>query len=167
MVWLARRLLMVVLTLTGGAAATVSANDQAPPQAAPYAQSTAAYKDYMLQCAGCHRFDGKGAPSRGVPSFRQSIGLLTRLPAGREYMIRVPGAAQSQLTNAELANVLNWVVATYSPGQLPRDFKAFTASEVGAVRPYRFNDVAPVRRRLTEELKAQGHELAPYTFGSN
>ena len=77
-----------------------------------YLQSSQAFKDYMLQCAGCHRYDGQGLTHRGIPNFNQSIGLFTRLPAGRDYMIRVPGASQSQLDNADLARVLNWIVAT-------------------------------------------------------
>jgi len=129
------------------------------------AQSTAAYKDYMLQCAGCHRFDGGGAARRGVPSFRGSIGLLADTPAGRDYMVRVPGAAQSQLSDAELANVLNWAVLTYGPA-VP-DFQAFTAAEVGAARPHRFNDVARVRRELAGQLARKGRVLAPYTYGMN
>ncbi|TEA76893.1 cytochrome C [Allopusillimonas ginsengisoli] len=129
--------------------------------------STAAYKDYMLQCAGCHRYDGNGVAQRGVPSFRNSIGLLASLPAGRDYMIRVPGAAQSQLSNAELANVLNWAVMTYSPEQAGPDFRPFTANEIGAARPYRFDDVTTVRKALASTLAEQGHTLAPYTFGNN
>ena len=53
--------------------------------------SVSAYKDYMLNCGGCHRYDGEGVARNAVPSFRNSIGLFTRLPEGREYMIRVPG----------------------------------------------------------------------------
>jgi|GEM_PF-662866 len=138
---------------------------QAPVQA--YAQSISAYKDYMLQCAGCHRFDGTGASQRGVPSFRNSIGFLAGLPAGRDYMIRVPGAAQSQLSNAELADVLNWAVITFSAEQASADFKPFTANEVGAARPYRFDDVAAVRKRLASRLAEQGQMLAPYLYGVN
>lgn len=129
--------------------------------------SLAAYKDYMLQCAGCHRYDGKGVTQQGVPSFRNSIGLLASLPAGRDYMIRVPGAAQSQLNNADLAKVLNWAVMTYSPDEAGPDFKPFTASEVGAARPYRFDDVARQRKALDAALKEKGHALAPYTYGTN
>lgn len=129
--------------------------------------STAAYKDYMLNCGGCHRFSGEGVSKNAIPSFVNSIGLFTHLPEGREYMIRVPGAAQSLLGNAELAEVLNWIVATYSPDQLPADFRPFTASEVGAVRRYRFDDVMVARHRLTAELESQGLKPAPYLYGAN
>ncbi|HRL22665.1 MAG TPA: cytochrome C [Alcaligenes sp.] len=131
-----------------------------------YLQSSQAFKDYMLQCAGCHRYDGRGLSHRGIPDFNQSIGLFTRLPAGRQYMIRVPGAAQSQLDNAELARVLNWIVAKYSPEDIAPDYRPFTSAEVGASRRQRFDDVLPARLALTRQLQAMGLEPAPYTYGS-
>ncbi|EKU28539.1 cytochrome C [Alcaligenes sp. HPC1271] len=90
-----------------------------------YLQSSQAFKDYMLQCAGCHRYDGQGLTHRGIPNFNQSIGLFTRLPAGRDYMIRVPGASQSQLDNADLARVLNWIVAKFSPEEMTPDYRLY------------------------------------------
>lgn len=131
-----------------------------------YLQSSQAFKDYMLQCAGCHRYDGQGLSHRGIPDFNQSIGLFTRLPAGRQYMIRVPGAAQSQLDNADLARVLNWIVAKYSPEDMTPDYKPFTSAEVGASRRQRFDDVLQARMALTRQLQALGLEPAPYTYGS-
>ena len=94
----------------------------------------AARADYVLQCAGCHRVDGRGSTRHGIPDFRDSVGHFTRLPAGREYLIRVPGAAQSQLSDADLAAVLNWVLASFSAAQLPADFQPYTQAEVAAAR---------------------------------
>ena len=91
-------------------------------------------RDYVLQCAGCHRVDGRGSTRHGIPDFRDSVGHFTRLPAGREYLIRVPGAAQSQLSDADLAAVLNWVLASFSAAQLPADFQPYTQAEVAAAR---------------------------------
>lgn len=156
-----------------GGAVALSIVGHAYAQTAPaaaneaYVLSADAYKDYMLQCAGCHRYDGEGVDRRSVPSFRNSIGLLSRLPAGRAYMIRVPGAAQSHLSNAELAGVLNWIVATYGPQQSLIDFSPFTAGEVGASRPYRFDNVVPIRQELSRQLSVLGYELSTYTFGQN
>lgn len=125
-----------------------------------------AYKDYMLQCAGCHRFDGNGAENRGIPSFVNSIGMFTRTPEGRAYMIRVPGASQSQITNDELSLVLNWIVAKYSPEEYhSNQYRPFTAAEVGASRPHRFDDVVVERRKLEKLFKEKGWEPAPYLYG--
>ncbi|MFY0480351.1 cytochrome C [Achromobacter marplatensis] len=121
--------------------------------------------DYVLQCAGCHRVDGRGSSPHGIPDFRHSVGAFTHLPAGREYLIRVPGAAHSQLSNAELAAVLNWVVGEFSPAQLPADFTPYTEEEVAAARPNRYDDVVPVRHQLAETLSSMGFSLSEYSYG--
>ena len=125
-----------------------------------------AYKDYMLQCSGCHRFDGKGAENKGIPSFVNSIGLFTRVPEGRAYVVRVPGASQSQISNDELALVLNWIVAKYSPEEYHNgNYRPFTASEVGASRPHRFDDVVVERRKLDKILAEKGWQASSYLYG--
>lgn len=123
--------------------------------------------DYVLQCAGCHRVDGRGSSPHGIPDFRQSVGAFTHLPAGREYLIRVPGAAHSQLSNAELAAVLNWVLVEFSSAELPADFKPYTEAEVAAARPNRYDDVVPVRHGLAEQLSSMGFALSEYSYGSD
>jgi len=125
-----------------------------------------AMRDYLLNCAGCHRFDGKGLEKLGIPDFRASISVFTHLPQGREYLIRVPGAAQSQLTDEALAQVLNWLVARYAPEQAPKPWQAYTAEEVARVRPKRYEDVARVRRELTRALQALALQPSTYTYGS-
>jgi len=125
-----------------------------------------AMRDYLLNCAGCHRFDGKGLEKLGIPDFRASISVFTHLPEGREYLVRVPGAAQSQLTDDALAQVLNWLVARYAPEQAPMPWQPYTAIEVARVRPQRYDDVARVRRELGRALQALGLYPASYTYGS-
>ncbi len=150
------------------AAAPPVAGPAAAANAAPGADALwqAARADYVLQCAGCHRVDGRGSTPHGIPDFRNSVGAFTHLPAGREYLIRVPGAAYSQLSNAELANVLNWLLHTFSPAQLPAGFSPYTESEVAAARPRRYDDVVPVRHGLARELAALGLALSDYSYGS-
>lgn len=113
----------------GGVAAAIllcvrqaAAADGTPPAATADAERLrqAVRADYVLQCAGCHRVDGRGSSPHGIPDFRQSVGAFVHLSEGREYLIRVPGAAHSQLSNAELAAVLNWVLGEFSAAQLPR-----------------------------------------------
>jgi len=62
--------------------------------------------NYMLQCMGCHTPDGSGEPGR-VPSIRDTVLPFARLPAGRRYLVQVPGAAQSTLSDVELAALIN------------------------------------------------------------
>lgn len=150
------------------AAGQAAAGPVAAANGAPGADTLrqTARADYVLQCAGCHRVDGRGSTPHGIPDFRNSVGAFTHLPAGREYLIRVPGAAYSQLSNAELANVLNWLLRTFSPAQLPADFSPYTESEVAAARPRRYDDVVPVRHGLARELAALGLALSDYSYGS-
>lgn len=78
----------------------------------------------------------------------------------------MPGAAFSPLSDAELANVLNWLLRTFSPAQLPTGFQPYTESEVAAARPHRYDDVVPVRHGLARELAALGLALSDYSYGS-
>lgn len=151
-----------------GMACDAAAGDTAPAAPRPGADTLwqAARADYVLQCAGCHRVDGRGSTPHGIPDFRNSVGAFTQLPAGREYLIRVPGAAYSQLDDAELANVLNWLLRTFSPAQLAAGFQPYTEREVAAARPRRYDDVVPVRHGLARELAALGFALSDYSYGS-
>lgn len=58
----------LVLLLAGQAAAQ---GDTAPTDRL----RQAARADYVLQCAGCHRGDGRGSNPHGIPDFRQSAQL--------------------------------------------------------------------------------------------
>lgn len=127
-----------------------------------------AYKDYTLNCAGCHRVDGSGTPgySSQIPDLRNSLGSFTRTRAGRDYLIRVPGSVDSLLSNGELANVLNYMVARFDPDLAGPDFKPFTANEIGAVRrPY--EDVRQARMEVAQALAEEGYPTAEYRFGEN
>lgn len=161
-----------VLLCAGPAAAQVAAADAAAADAAAAGAASerlrqAVRADYVLQCAGCHRVDGRGSGRHGIPDFRNSVGSFVHLPQGREYLVRVPGAAQSQLSNAELAAVLNWIVAEFSPAQLPQNFPPYTEQEVAQVRPRRYEDVVPVRHGLAQALTELGLPLADYSYGSD
>lgn len=164
-----------VLLCAGPAVALVAANTSAADAAADAAAARpasdplrlAVRADYVLQCAGCHRVDGRGSGRHGIPDFRNSVGSFVHLPQGREYLVRVPGAAQSQLNNAELAAVLNWIVEEFSPAQLPENFRPYTEQEVAQVRPRRYEDVVPVRHGLAQALTGLGLPLADYSYGSD
>lgn len=166
-----RALILVLLGCVSGLGiSSVEAKRPLPAdgetQLSYFLNSESMYKDYMLQCAGCHRYDGKGVESRGIPNFVDSIGLFSRMAEGRAYMIRVPGSAQSQLNNDELAMVLNYIVARFSPQEFENNgFRLFSAAEVGASRPYRFADVAEARKKLEIQMAERGWLPSPYWFG--
>ena len=115
-----------------------------------YAGGVGAYEphvNYMLHCMGCHTPDGRGEPGR-VPSVRDTLVPLASKPAGRRFLIQVPGSAQSRLSDSDLADVLNWMVDNLSAVPAKRPVQKFTASEVAAYRHQPLVAVKEERRRL-------------------
>ena len=109
--------------------------------------------NYMLNCMGCHLPDGSGAAGK-VPSMRESLVMLSRNSAGRRYLVQVPGASQSPLTDLELAQVLSWMVRNLSAQPVPPDFSDFTAAEVAG---YRRAPLVNVRETRSQLLAAAGN----------
>jgi len=107
--------------------------------------------NYMLECQGCHLADGAGAAGK-VPALSGFVGRFLRVPGGREYLIRVPGSAQSPLSNRELAGVLNWIIRRFGPADIASDFIAFTAEEVARYRERPLVHVERVRRELIQHM---------------
>jgi hypothetical protein len=103
--------------------------------------------NYALQCMGCHTPDGAGVPDR-VPSVRQTLLPFARMPEGRRYLVQVPGSSQSTLSNAELAELLNWMIRTLSDARSPEGFEPFTEKEVRAYRAKTLTAVREARERL-------------------
>ncbi len=99
--------------------------------------------DFILHCAGCHRFDGSG--SEAVPAL-DDIGAMFALDGGRQYLVRVPGVAQAPVSDHRLAVLLNWLLAEFaeiSP-QPP-----YEAEEVGALRARPLRDPVAARNALS------------------
>jgi mono/diheme cytochrome c family protein len=103
--------------------------------------------DYALNCQGCHLDDGAGTPG-SVPPLVGSVGRFTRVPGGREFIVRVPGVATSALDDAALAAVLNWMLERFGKPDVPADFRPYDAPEVGALRQKPLTNVERVRAEL-------------------
>lgn len=115
-----------------------------------------AAQDYVLHCQGCHGVDGNGVAHR-VPALRETLPLLVTLDEGRDFVMRVPGAASSRLSDARLAAVLNWLLVRYGgPDAMRREF---TADEVGAGRHRPLAGVRAARAAVAARLAAQGTPL--------
>ncbi len=108
--------------------------------------------DYMLECQGCHLADGSGSPP-AVPSLTGFFGKFLSVPRGREYLIRVPGSAQSPLGDAELAEVLNWMLREFGSAEEAKGFAPFDAAEVARYRGNPLTDVEGLRRQLIRQIE--------------
>jgi len=105
--------------------------------------------NYMLQCMGCHTPDGSGAAGR-VPSIRSTLLPFSAVAAGRQFLVQVPGASQSTLSNAELADLLNWMIENLTNGPRGVAFNRFTAAEVASYRQKPLVEVRGTRERLLD-----------------
>jgi cytochrome c553 len=103
--------------------------------------------NYALQCMGCHTPDGAGVSDR-VPSIRDTLVPLAAMAEGRRYLVQVPGSAQSTLSNAELAELLNWMIHTLSAVTPPSTLAPFTEAEVREYRAHTLSQVRATRERL-------------------
>jgi len=106
---------------------------------------------YALNCQGCHGEAGVSVPE--IPTLASRIGYFTRIPEGRRYLIEVPNVALNPSSDRDIAELMNWVLVTFSRAELPADFQPYTAEEVGVLRKERI-DPRTRRRDVIQELIA-------------
>ncbi len=132
--------LLLILIVVGTLAATAHAS---PAQ------------DYMLYCMGSHGAQAEGVPGK-VPPLAHALGSYMRTPAGRNYVLRVPGAANSVLSDEQLAAVLNWLAQSFDADALSSGVPLFTSAEVTGLRHSPLASVLETRRAVVRELAATG-----------
>ncbi len=106
---------------------------------------------YDANCAACHQPDGAGALGL-APPLAGTLGKRMAFAEGRKYLpgIVIAGLAGKmeskgviyeglmpswqQLSDGDLAAVLNHVLSTFNAPDLPADFKAIAADELAAAR---------------------------------
>ncbi len=109
--------------------------------------------NYQLQCMGCHHADGAGDEGR-VPSLRRTLVRFSTFDEGRDFVLRVPGVAQSALNDAQLAALLNWMMRNLSDVPRPAALRDYTAEEVARTRRRPLPAVRETRARLLARLAA-------------
>ncbi|WP_353475831.1 cytochrome c (plasmid) [Salipiger sp. H15] len=123
------------------------------------AQEMSPRATFVLHCAGCHRMDGQGSLPGGIPAFPDSVGHIANTDEGRTYIMHVPGVLGASLTDAEIAEVVNYILETWSDGA-PR----FDEAEVTRRRAIPVPDVVRKRREIVAELAEQGIPLSTYPW---
>jgi mono/diheme cytochrome c family protein len=108
-------------------------------------------KLFVEQCAACHEQRGLGVP--GIyPPLADRVGRFVQLPEGRAYLARVVVHGlfgpirvddrpydglmppQPDLSDVEIAAILNYVLTELSAEQLPADFEPLSAAGVAGYR---------------------------------
>jgi cytochrome c553 len=97
------------------------------------AQGASPRTNYLLYCSGCHLVDGQGNPPN-VPTLHHELGRMMAVQEMRSYLLRVPGASHTPLSDSDLAAVVNWVLSEFNEATLPADFQPISAGEVTEAR---------------------------------
>ncbi len=144
--------------LAAGPSGTPPDSSAASPPSSPAGVTNVqlAWQNWALNCQGCHRLDGSGSDAT-APSLAGTVAKFLWVPGGREYLIRVPGVATSPLSDADLAEVMNWMLWRFDKEHLPPNFQPFTAAEMGALRsrPLRL-EAAGMRSDLLSKAESSG-----------
>jgi mono/diheme cytochrome c family protein len=112
-------------------------------------------QDYTLYCMGCHGPQAEGVPGK-IPPLAHALGRYMRTPEGRNYVLRVPGAANSALSDAQLAAVLNWLAQSFDAAEISSGVELFSVAEVTDVRHSPLPAVLAARRAVVRDLAATG-----------
>lgn len=128
-----------------------------PQRQAPNGQTPR--MNYLHYCAGCHLGDGSGQPSHGVPNMRGVLGQFLRVEGGREFIVKVPGVSHTPLADADVAALMNWLLADIAQPSTPAGTAPYTAAEVTRLRSERMVDVPATRRQIVERLELAGYTL--------
>jgi len=110
-----------------------------------------AHYNYLVYCRGCHLPDAEGSAGK-VPRIKDYIGNFLGVEGGRDFLVRVPGAANAAIDDEQLAELLNWIIEEFAGTSLPTNFQPYTAAEVGRLRHSPLNDVTAVRAALVDEI---------------
>lgn len=110
--------------------------------------------NYQMNCQGCHTPTGVGGglSEQVVPDLTNNLGVFLKTQIGREYLVRVPGSANSVLSDEYLAEVLNWMLVQYAGDSLNKGWQPYQAEEVGRYRSEPLYEVIEYRQRLIAEL---------------
>ena len=125
----------------------------AKPEVVPgVANENRARINYMLNCQGCHGPTAEGNDAADIPRMKDFVGSFFRVAGGREFLVQVPGSSSAAVDDAELAELLNWMIPYFSKNELPGNYAPYTVSEVSRLRRIPEEDVAGKRRSLVEAI---------------
>ena len=87
---------------------------------------------------------------------RGALGHFFKAEGGRQFLIQVPGTSQSALNDSQTAELMNWMLKTFSKKEMPAATPPYTKQEVAQLRANPLADVAAEREAIIKRLQAQG-----------
>ncbi len=117
--------------------------------------------NYQMLCQGCHTHDGSGG--NDIPELKGFIGNFLATKQGREYLVRVPGSANSALNSSDLAEVLNWIILEFGADSIPKDLTMYQADEVDKLRHDALFEVIEYRKMIIAKLPKRQAEIKQST----
>jgi len=112
-------------------------------------------QDYVTHCMGCHGPTGAGVPGK-IPPLRETLPAFARTSEGRAFLLSVPGASNSSLTDAELAAVVNFLLERYWADTGAGERHVFTTDEVARLRRPPLSQVRQARTAVLRSLAGTG-----------
>lgn len=107
-----------------------------------------AQSDFIENCAGCHGLRGSTVPAH-LPEIKDRVGYFMCTPESRAYLLRLPNVAHSRIAdNAQLADLMNYVVFVLGGKSVPAGTKQFTGEEVAHERQFALTSVSLKAERL-------------------
>ncbi len=123
------------------------------------ANEARAHMNWMLHCQGCHQADAKGSAAARTPAMAGEVARFLGVEGGREYLTRVPGVANAGLPDDQLAELLNWTLATFDTEHMPAAFAPFSAGDIAAGRKAPLvSEAARVREEITAKFASTARE---------
>lgn len=124
---------VVVIKRLSVVAAAAAGAMLATALAAAEPQLTHAQSAYLASCGGCHGIQGVSAQEQ-VPDLRDRAGYFLCTDEGRQYIVRLPNVAFAARSDAELADLLNFVMFDLGGPSAPAKAPRYTAEEIGELR---------------------------------
>jgi hypothetical protein len=88
-----------------------------------------------------------------VPGLWNDLGKMAQVPGGRDYLVRVPGSAQSPVSDEQLQMIVNWILQAFNADTLPNEFRPLSLDEVKAARANVLADPLKFRQALWRQVE--------------
>ena len=129
----------------------VNASETADPENAPVLSG--AELNWTMSCRGCHGSHAEGTEG-GAPNMAGQVSRFLKVEGGRQYLVRVPGVAFANLSDSEVAELLNWMLENFDKENIPDSFSPYDEKEVSRLRGNPLiTSVAEVRRKLILKMQ--------------